>query len=104
MRAATTDDLLALYGYDFDDAKSLFIEDGVALGGTVDVDGVEYAMLRVLRGASAKALVRAARRMCAMLKPGTLARRDPDIPCADRFLRRMGFVPVDGVVYELRRL
>lgn len=102
MRPATADDVRALYGEDIESSSSLFIEDGVALGGLAIVDGREYATLRVLPGASAKALVRAARRVCAMMKPGTLARRDAEIPCADRFLRRLGFVPVDGVVYELR--
>ena len=102
MRPATVDDVLALYGDELDVAATLFIEDGVALGGVATVDGREYATLRVLPGASAKALLRAARLVCTMLKPGTLARRDAAIPCADRFLRRLGFVPVDGVVYELR--
>ena len=101
IRAATAEDVKSLYGGALDvPADLLVIEDnGVkAIGGVVWIDGQAVGTCKVLPGCSKKELLRAARAVCAA--GPLIARRDRTIAGADRFLRWLGFVPVDGVTYE----
>jgi hypothetical protein len=102
IREATSCDVEAIYGSPLDvPARLLVVDDNgpVAIGGLVWIEGEVVATCRVFNGCSPKQLLRAARRV--MSSAGrVVAHRDEKIPGADRFLRRLGFVPVDGVTYE----
>lgn len=102
IREATAADVMALYGDELAVPARLWVveDNGVmGIGGVVWIDGQAVATCRVLPGCSPKELLRGAR--LALTTVGrVIARRDCEIPGADRFLRSLGFVPVDGVTYE----
>lgn len=108
IRDATDADLVRLYGVVPDEPTRLLALDygrgAVAVGGVLWRDGQAWAMFGAMGPFHAISLLRARSRVREVFDAcgHVLARRDPEIPCADRFLRAFGFVPADGWVYEYR--